>query len=818
MLFLKKKKKPEPFSLIHERYYSTFRWYQEKRLPFEESETYVSGVKNSSFCLSLKKKNLMAWVASSLYRYRDFMLEGTFSFAGHNGYSAAGFLLRYNNEDNFYTFLLSSKGYFRFDVVFNGHPVHLIEWTPCPLIRKEPTETRVIVHGSHFSFYIEDEWVAEANDETLREGGFGMVGQNFSQKNKAEFYLHRLLVESRPLEVEKAYYRWAQYVPVLPERRLALARTYFSMDRFTEAAVQLRKLLKQREGQAEDYFLLAESCLKLNLYEEALEYLEKCLARKPKQKAALREKANVLYLLNRFLEVRDYIRAISTGFSKDEFLLNLLGNAEYALGNWESARSAYARAAELAPEKPLFLVNRGRVCERLNLREEAFQDYLEACRLLFKQEEYEELSLVLPRALDLKAGAPELRALEAKMLYHEGKRQAAEVIFRELIESGYRESTVYYLYALILMAKDRRQEADGYLQEALGLDPGFYLYWFRQAENRWLMGKEAGELLERALALKSDDPWVNNLYGQYLIQAGRINDARAHYETALQAEPEAAEIHLNYSELLSLLGQNSDALKAVTRGLRKAGEHAALYNQRGNLLVKRKRYTEARDAYENALRLEPDNNSYKENCLACCIELDMILRSEELLSQLLDGTPGVSVYQQAGNLAMVKREYRRAELAYREALKHDPQRLETLLNLAGLLVELERFSEALAIVQGVLEREPEQTRALALRNRIRKLNEITFTCAGCGRVWVVPRELPPQPALKLRGEPPHQAPAGRCVQCGRLYCIACATDHVRDKRLHCPGCDGALKLNEDPLKFLMIRFLDPEEKRVPGGT
>jgi len=808
MLFLRKKKKPDPYSLIQERYSSSFRWYQEKRLPREENPAYVSGVNNDGFFLNLKKKNLLAWVNSPLYRYRDFLLEGEFSFAEHNGYSAVGFLLRYTNEGNFYTFLMSSKGYFRFDVVFNGHPVHLIEWTSCPLIRKENIELRVIAHGSHFSFYIEDEWVAEADDDTLLAGGFGMAGQNFSQKTAAGFMLHHLLLESRPLEVEKAYHRWAHYVPVSPDRRLALAKTLFGMGRYTEAAIQLRRLLKQRQGTAGDYLLLAETCLKLNLYTEALEYLDKCLERKPKQKTAVREKANALYLLNRFLEARDYILSISAGLSDDPWLFNLLGNVEYSLGNWEEARTAYTRAIELEPERPLFLVNRGRVRERLNLEEEAFKDYLAACRLLFQQEDYGELSLVLPRALHLNREALELRALEAKMLYHENRRHEAELILDELIEAGYRESTVYFLSALLQIKKGRRQEAESRLQEAVELDPDYYLYWFRLAENRWLMGEEAGEPLKRALALKPDDPWVNNLYGQVLTQAGQLEEARIRYETALQAAPEAPDIYLNISELLSRLGHEKDALRTVSQGLSKAGEDAALYNQQGNLLVKRKRYAEAQEAYEQALRLDPGNNGYKENCLSCCIELDMIMRSEELLSELLDDAPGASVYQLAGNLAMVKREYRRAELAYREALKADAENMEIYLNLAGMLMELERYSEAQEILEGVLKQEPQSERALALRKKIRTLNEVTYTCAGCGRTWTAPRKLPAQPALKLRGEPPAEAPAGRCEECGRLYCIACAADHVRDRRLHCPACDGVLKLSEDALKYLMRRSLE----------
>ena len=71
--------------------------------------------------------------------------------------------------------------------------------------------------------------------------------------------------------------------------------------------------------------------------------------------------------------------------------------------------------------------------ERLERSGEALETYLRAARLLFRAETYDELSFVLARgrALADQAGAAapeaqELAAYEAKMLFHEEKRDEAE--------------------------------------------------------------------------------------------------------------------------------------------------------------------------------------------------------------------------------------------------------------------------------------------------------------------------------------------------------------------------------------------------------
>ena len=82
------------------------------------------------------------------------------------------------------------------------------------------------------------------------------------------------------------------------------------------------------------------------------------------------------------------------------------------------------RAIDLQPEMPLFLQNAGRARRRRAAAAEAADLYLRAARLLFAEETFDELSLVVPRAACPRSRNPR-HAMEAKMLYREGKTDEA---------------------------------------------------------------------------------------------------------------------------------------------------------------------------------------------------------------------------------------------------------------------------------------------------------------------------------------------------------------------------------------------------------
>jgi tetratricopeptide (TPR) repeat protein len=522
MFGLFKKKEMDTEMHVFERWHTNFGMLKKRRFQDETGKGYAAYRKHNAYWIELSRKNVFAWIINNYFKYSDFVITSRVMFDENNGHSAVGFVFRYINNENFYTFLAAKNGSYRFDVLFNGNPVHLIEWTASPFIKEDSNELMIVARGPHFSFYVDNEWIAELEDDTLSMGKFGFAVQNYGQKAKALFKINNVSIDARSLEVEKAYYRWNNYVPVDVEQRITYAKTLFAMENFQAAAVQLKKAFKHRNPSADEYFLFAESLLSLELYQDALEQIEKCLTLNPQHNQARLEKANLLYILNRFLEARKFIKNIIDDYSDNALLFNILGNCENSLGNFHNAFTHYKKALELDPDMPLFYMNAARSAEKIKREKEALELYIKAARLFFTDENYQDLSILVPRIVALDAGNKEVMSIHAKMLYHEGKISEARALFASLIESGYQDSTVYFLFSLVLIDEGSREQAYEYLKKATELEPDFALYWFRTAETEYLLGQDPGETLKKAYELDADDVWINNLYGLYYSEKNKV--------------------------------------------------------------------------------------------------------------------------------------------------------------------------------------------------------------------------------------------------------------------------------------------------------
>jgi predicted Zn-dependent protease len=801
-----------------ERLSTSFRWLEQKPFATARAPSYTAEYEGHAYVLTLLKDSVFAWeTLTDERRFTDLILEAEVEPDPSNGHSAAGLIFRHVNDENFYSFLLSSRGNFRVDILFNNHPMTLVDWTRVPEPDPERTPAlkatrlmRVIAHGTRLSFLVDDEWVAEVEDEMLPEGSVGFAAQNFAGSGRGVFRMRRFQLDVRPLVVEREHARSWYYAPVSPAARARLAETLYASQSFRPAAIQLRKGLKNRSGTPREHFLLAECFMRLSMFGDALAEVDIVLAVQPRHTEARLEKANLLYLAQRLLEARD---SLLEGFADGSIprgpgACNLLGNAEYGLGNWEKAVEAYRMAADQQPDMPLFAQNAARALERAGRGDEAVPLYLRAARRLFAEEAFDELSLVVPRVRSLAPENREALGLEAKMLYREGKVEEAFALLRRLEDEGSLDSAVHYLLGIILTARGARAEALPRLSRAAALEPDFPLYQFRLAEALHLLEMDPGEPLARARSLAPADPWVNNLDGQLRLEAGDPAGAIDFLRTAREAAPGEETICLNLSEALVRSGRGAEALEIVDGYTKAAGESGPIANQRGNILALMEDKQGAVREYEKAIRMDPDNEAYKENCAAACIELDMVHRAEELLAQVEPDHPSASVYNLLGQVAALKGERARADLAYSEGLRRDPGNPDISVNLALLHRERGRHDEARDLLLAVLSEHPDHARARSLLDRIRAEHEQRITCATCGREWWAPRELPPQPALRVRGEPPADAPAGRCPTCRKAYCVGCASAHLRDMRFYCPDDGEYLRLSDDSLKWLLARALE----------
>jgi len=777
-----------------------------KPLASADGPAYAAGYERGAYRLELRRPGYFAWEPLDNGRsFEDAVIEAEVEADPGNGDSAAGLLFRRASDENYYCLLAGSRGTWRLDLVFNNHQMPLVGWTPMPEAAGPSRVLRVVAHGTRFTVAIDGEWVGEIEDETLGSGAVCFAAQNYGGRPTAVFRLHRIAVDARPLEVEREHLRLSYYFPVQPAARLALAETLFAQGGHGAAAVQLRKGLRDREGTPNERFLLAECYTRLGAFPLALEELDRVLAVVPDHREARLEQASVLYLANRFLEARDRAAALlaEPGEGAGPAAWNLLGNAEYALGNWRRAADAYLRAVALAPGMPLLLRNAARALELAGDRSEALRLYLEAARGFEREDAFDELTLVTSRVQALEPSNREVRELAARAAWREGRHDEARHRLEALDAEGSTDPEVHHLLGLAALEAGDRPGALPRFERAAALAPDVAAYQARLAETLHLLGRDPSPAMERARSLAPDDPWLANLEGLRHLAAGDAASAAGRFAEALASAPGEVDILLNLSEALSRAGRADEAMAAL-----EGRDDPRILNQRGTLHTRAGRFDAAVHDYEAAIRADPANRAYRENCAAACLEVDQVSRAEELLAGLAREQPTASVYNLLGNVAGLRGERQRAEIAWAAGLSLEPGNVDIRANLAAMHLDRGSWQRARELVDEALARAPGHAHALRLDERIKAAHEQRLACDGCGRTWWVPRELPPQPGFQARGEPPGDAPAGRCPQCGKLYCVACAEAHVIEGRLTCAACGGRLKLSDDALRWLFTRIAD----------
>jgi tetratricopeptide (TPR) repeat protein len=118
---------------------------------------------------------------------------------------------------------------------------------------------------------------------------------------------------------------------------------------------------------------------------------------------------------------------------------------------------------------------------------------------------------------------------------------------------------------------------------------------------------EAVAHYERALALKPDHAEAHNNLGVALAALGRMDGAVAHYERALVLKPDYAEAHNNLGITLAALGRIDSAVAHYERALILKPDYADARNNLGNALVAEGNLDGAMAHYRRVLAISPNH-------------------------------------------------------------------------------------------------------------------------------------------------------------------------------------------------------------------
>ncbi|PKL23594.1 MAG: hypothetical protein CVV47_13880 [Spirochaetae bacterium HGW-Spirochaetae-3] len=774
-----------------------------------DEDRYTARIVDGGLSLELHKGNLFAWADAGDYRYGDASIEAAISFGAAGPKRSAGLILRKADDSSFVYVLVSSDGEVRLDAVFNGEPRAIVPWTACPWAAgSDGVVLSVVSRGPRFIVMVDGRFALEAEDDSVDSGVVAFAAQSYD--GPATFRLESMRIDSRPVEAEADYLRFARIVAADPDQRRRLAEGFFGLGYYVPALIQLRKIADRGEGNARDKFLEAECLLRLELRDEAAAAIDACLVIDPSFDEAIEERYNLLYLRGDYAGLRESLDADPVRLASSPRLLNLLGHAFYNLGSWPGAAEAYGKAAAGDSSMPIYSRNSAMALERTGDLVAASAAWLAAARGFYDQEAWDDATDCSHRLRQLGFDAAALDALDGMLAYGRGDVAVAETLLGKLVKKGRADAPASYVYGLILSAAGRREEAIRSFRRAVEMDTDKPIYRYRLAESLFMAGERCEDEISAALEAAPDDGWSLNLAGQAALAKGDAATAAESFRRAAAALPDESDPAVNLSQALSELGRHEEAVAALGDW----PEHSAkAANRLGNALAAAGDLEAALVAYRKACSTggasAPELADYRVNAAAALFELGRLADAEEFLRKALETKEDARALRLMGDIASEYGDLGRAEMAYRAALERQPGDAVLLGRLADHYLSRRRFGRAAAMAEELAGVDPEA--AAIARAAIRAATFETIRCASCDRAWEAPKPTPTVPRTRLRGEPPDDSPAGSCPSCGKVFCVACRKEALADGRFTCPDCGDNLNLNDDRVRWVAIERIKASE-------
>jgi tetratricopeptide (TPR) repeat protein len=192
-----------------------------------------------------------------------------------------------------------------------------------------------------------------------------------------------------------------------------------------------------------------------------------------------------------------------------------------------------------------------------------------------------------------------------------------------------------------------------------------------------------------------------------LADVGRLDDAAAAYGELLRAEPDDVQALCGLSRCMGKMGRPVDGLELATRAAALAPASDWPHRLRSAHLLLLDRPRPALEAARAALALDPSGFVAMLSVLEAQVALRSGRAAADTAVAMVESHPGEPESHNAvGRAAMLRRDWARAEAAFREALRLAPQEPVYQSNLAVALERRGRRQEAMHHFRRAVETDP----------------------------------------------------------------------------------------------------------------
>jgi protein O-GlcNAc transferase len=243
-------------------------------------------------------------------------------------------------------------------------------------------------------------------------------------------------------------------------------------------------------------------------------------------------------------------RAVLTDAPRHDQALFLLGVITLEANRAEEALDYFARAVQVAPDKPAYLSNYGATLGRLGRHQEAKQALWRAARLKPDfAEAFFNLGCVLAD--------------------HLGEAEEAFLAFERAADLKPDSAPVQQRFARALVARGELARSIGHYQAALALDPSSLPCLLELGAVLRSLGRfEAAIALGRRVVTQyPDSPFAHHLLGLALLDHQQADQALASLRRAIELEPGFADAHSDLGTALGDVGRAGEGLESYRRAL-----------------------------------------------------------------------------------------------------------------------------------------------------------------------------------------------------------------------------------------------------------
>lgn len=328
------------------------------------------------------------------------------------------------------------------------------------------------------------------------------------------------------------------------------AQLYISEQKLAEAIEVLQRAVAQ-EKNARISEQIAQLLIQQERYDEAKQVLQGLMEQYPENNE-LKFKLALVYLQTEEVEdARVILESLITEKVFRDRAAFYLGRMDAKEQNYNAAMIWFDAVGE-APYK--------------------FEASISAVLLLMDQKKYQD---ALSRLVRLKAEFPEKKSelilLESEVYVQKNDYQQAFDLLTDVLLTDADNKKILYARALIAEKLGKLQVLEDDLKYILEKSPddvsalnalGYTL------ANKTTRYQEAKMYLERAIALKPNEPVIIDSYGWLLFKQNKLELARKYLVRAYAAEPQA-EIAAHLVDVLWALGEKEEAKKILSKALAK---------------------------------------------------------------------------------------------------------------------------------------------------------------------------------------------------------------------------------------------------------